>query len=94
MVFPSKIDIAKVEEPEWLKQVAQDSYLNRKDVSQLLGIKPPTLDIKVKAGEFPQPDTKDTKDRMFGSFVSIHKNLWKVSSIRAWFKQNKENKRC
>lgn len=86
----NKIDITKLEEPTWLKDVSGNSYLNLKDVSHILGVKPTTLEAKVKRGEFPPPDTTNIKDRSFGHFISIHKKLWKVSSIRAWFKQNKE----
>lgn len=86
-----KKTISSIPEPSWLKEVAPNSCLNIRDIGQIFNIKPTTLDNLIKRGEFPGPDLKHTQGLQIGNCVSTHKRLWRVLTIRKYFKENKEN---
>jgi hypothetical protein len=86
----NRIDISNIEEPSWMKVLSDNSCLNKVDLYKILNLKPTTFDLKVRNGEFPHPDIRDDFDGLFGHKVHVRKCQWKVSTIRNWFKQNKE----
>ena len=88
MTFREKIDLTKIAEPTWLKEVAQNSCMNAKDLANIFNVKISTLYHKVSNGEFPQPDVKHIVGRSFGETQTFsNKNQWRISTIRKFFKQ-------
>ena len=83
--------ISNIPEPSWLKEVASDSCLNIRDIEKMFSIKQTTLENLIKRNEFPEPDLKHTQGLQIGNCVSTHKRLWRVLTIRKYFKENKEN---
>ena len=84
--------ISNIPEPSWLKEVASDSCLNIRDIEKMFSIKQATLENLIKRNEFPEPDIKHMQGRLqLGSCIATHKRLWKVITIRKYFKENKEN---
>lgn len=82
-----KIDLTKVPEPAWLKEVAQNSCMNAKDLADIFKLKVGTLYHKVSNGEFPQPDLKHIVGRGFNKGKTFsNKNQWRISTIRKFFK--------
>lgn len=87
-----KIDLTKIPEPTWLKEVAQNSCMNAKDLADIFKLKLTTLYHKVNTGEFPQPDVKHMVGRSFGKTQTFsNKNQWRISTIRKFFKQGEAN---
>jgi hypothetical protein len=86
----NKIDLAKIPEPAWLKQVAPNSCMNAKDLADIFKLKPSTLYLKVAKGEFPKPDITHIVGRSFyeGKTFS-NKCQWRISTVRKFFKQTK-----
>jgi hypothetical protein len=84
--------ISNIPEPSWLKEVASDSCLNIRDIEKMFSIKQTTLENLIKRNEFPEPDIKHIQGRLqLGNYIATHKRLWKVITIRKYFKENKEN---
>jgi hypothetical protein len=91
MGHQDKIDLTKILEPSWLKEVAPNSMLNVKDLADALKVKENTLRHKISRGEFPPPDTGHIVGHSFGHSVTYtNKSLWKISTVRKFFKQSKE----
>ena len=83
----AKIDLSKIPEPFWLKEVASNSCLNHKDICDALKVNTNTLHKKIADGEFPPPDMTHIVGRALGkSNTFTNKRLWKVSTIRKFFK--------
>jgi hypothetical protein len=83
--------ISSIPEPSWLKEVAPNSCLNFKDIEKIFNIKPTTLDNLIRRGEFPEPDFKYIHGLQLGNHVGTHKRLWKIITIRKYFKENRKN---
>ena len=91
MGLHDKIDLTKVSEPTWLKQVSPNSCMNLKDLADIFKVKESTMYGKVERGEFPQPDIKHMVGRSFGKTQTFsNKNQWRISTIRQFFKQHGE----
>lgn len=73
--------ISNIPEPNWLKEVASNSCLNVKDITQIFNIKLTTLDNLIRRGEFPEPDKRTVRN----------KRQWRTAIIKKYFKENKEN---
>ena len=65
-----------IEEPDWLRTIAQDSMLNKRDVAEVFGLRPESLTILIREHNFPKADTL-----LMG--VQNKSNQWLVSTIRA-----------
>ena len=91
MTPKNKIDLTKIPEPTWLKEVAQNSCMNAKDLADIFKVKESTMFAKIAKGEFPQPDVKHMVGRSFGETQTFsNKNQWRISTIRKFFKQQGE----
>jgi hypothetical protein len=87
-----KIGLEDIPEPTWLKEVAPNSCMNLKDLADIFKLKLATMRGKVTRGEFPEPDIKHLVGKTFGNKDTFcNKGLWKVSTIRKFFKQKKES---
>jgi hypothetical protein len=85
--MPTKIDISKVSEPDWLKKIPPNAFLNHKDICDILKINTSTLYNKIAKGEFPEPDTTHLIGRTLGKGnVYTNKRLWKVATFRKFLK--------
>ena len=85
--MPQKLDLSKMPEPSWLKEVAPNSYLNHRDICDALKINTNTLDKKIANKEFPQPDTTHVVGKTLGKGKTYtNKRLWRVSTLRKFFK--------
>ena len=91
MKINEKKIINGVTEPAWLKEVAQTSYVNIKDIARMFDIKPTTLDNLILRGEFPEADLKSIRGTQLGEYSVTNKRLWRVITIRKYFKENREN---
>lgn len=88
MIPKNKIDLSKIPEPAWLKDVAPNACMNLKDVADIFGLKLNTMRGKVTRGEFPPPDITHLVGKALGNIDTFcNKGLWKVSTIRKFFKQ-------
>ena len=87
----AKIDLTKIHEPTWLKEVAPNACMNLKDVADIFKLNSYTMRGKVTRGEFPPPDITHLVGRALGNIGFVNKDLWKVSTIRKFFKQHKEH---
>ena len=84
-----RIDLNKTPEPSWLREVAHNSLLGTKDLMRMFNVSQATIYNKIDEGVFPPPDLNRLS---YGDFLSStktlrHKSLWKVSTIRKFFKQ-------
>lgn len=88
MTPKNKIDLTKIPEPAWLKEVAQNSCMNAKDLADIFKVSISTLYLKVSRGEFPKPDITHIVGRSFyeGKTFS-NKQQWRIATIRKFFKQ-------
>lgn len=91
MKINEKKIISGVPEPAWLKEVAQTSHLTIKDIAEMFNIKPTTLDNLILRGEFPEPDLNGIKGMQLGHYAGTRKRFWRISTVRKYFKENKEN---
>lgn len=90
-MFRAKIDLTKITEPAWLKEVAQDSCMNLKDVAEIFKVKANTMRGKIDRGEFPKPDFAVISGKTFGKYGSTTQCAhlqWKISTVRNFFKEN------
>lgn len=91
MGHQDKIDLTKIPEPTWLKEVAPNSYMNLKDLADIFKVNLSTFRRKVGRGEFPPPDITRLVGKALGNNITYcNKGLWKTSAIRQFFKQAKE----
>ena len=68
-------------EPQWLREVAQDSSVRARDIAGIFGFKTAGgVFSSVRSGAFPKPDGK-------ANGYSRSSALWKVSTIRAEIKR-------
>lgn len=67
---------------EFLKFVANDSLLRKADVLEIFDISDTTLYERIKAGNFPKPDSFNEKRKGFGLGV-LHKSpsFWKKETV-------------
>jgi hypothetical protein len=88
-----KLDLSKIPEPSWLKEVSPNSCLNHKDICAALKINPSTLNSKINNGGFPPPDLTHVVGRTLGKGNTFtNKRLWRVSTIRKFLKgESNEN---
>ena len=87
--MPDHIDLHDTLEPAWLKEVAPDSTLNAKELMRMFNVCQATIYNKVKEGTFPPPDFSYLTYKEFDASRKTrrHRNQWKVSTIRKFFKQ-------
>ena len=91
MTFKPKIDITKIAEPSWLKEVAPDSCMNLKDIADIFKVNPHTMRGKITRGEFPKPDITHLVGKALGNIDTFcNKGLWRTSTVRKFFKQQGE----
>ena len=82
------------EQPEWMKNLPGDSYLNARDIRKIFNITNVSsgIDNCIKSGKIPTPSNPVTHRQGFGRhrFSKSTPNQWSVADLRIWFKQEKE----
>lgn len=89
----AKIDLTKMPEPSWLKEVSPNSCVNLRDLAGIFKVGLSTMRHKFERGEFPPPDFRGlVGPSEWGKDTTHSRSIqWKVSTIRKFFKQHKEH---
>ena len=73
-------------EPEWMKVLAPNSFLQTKDVAAVFGYKTARVVIDaVEHGRLPKPDSQ------FAGPTGVIRSYWKASTIRKELKRRAAN---
>jgi hypothetical protein len=87
-----KIDYTNISEPEWLKDLADDSCLGMRDLINIFKVNQKCLEQRIYVGTFPKPDFSQksvlTRNHIWQA-NKMKKNLWHVSTIKKFFKEIK-----
>ena len=79
----------KITIPEWFRTLPGNAYLNSTDIMNLFGYKNTNnINTKINNGILPK---KKKKNRRSNNFNKL--NMWKVSEVREFIKNNIENQK-
>ena len=79
----------KITIPEWFRMLPGNAYLNSRDLMNLFGYKNTNnVNRMINDGTLPKPTKKS--ERRF-NFIML--NMWKVSEVREFIKNNIENQK-
>jgi len=81
--------LKKITIPEWFRTLPGNAYLNSTDLMNLFGYKNTNnINPKINNGILPKPTKKS------GGIKNLNKlNMWKVSEVREFIKNNIENQK-
>ena len=76
----------KITIPEWFRTLPGNAYLNSTDIMNLFGYKNTNnINTKINNGILPKPTKKNRRSNNFNKL-----NMWKVSEVREFIKNNRE----
>ena len=79
----------KITITEWFRTLPGNAYLNSTDIMNLFGYKNTNnINTKINNGILPKPTKKNRRSNNFNKL-----NMWKVSEVREFIKNNIENQK-